>query len=563
MIRKFVHFLGRFTRDKHSDIAVITAILMFPLMFYCAGAPIDLARQIQLRSALQNIADGAALAASADLGDGGTASQACTIASAFVKASATGLTIGYASLTSPNSGLNPSYTGTNFATTSALNASTGCQTIAPNAISLALVESTAPNRVTVTISANLPATFLSTVRKNLPVSVASTAIGPANFITVCMQPQASPSADFNSLYYYGITQAGALYDVGANGAAPVVFTEGGGNDPSLQAGLPQKLDDDTGAGPTYPITPATPQCKSGYFKVFVHLPLGARIGFEMTSEKGGVYPCLYASSYNATGNAHGQTGAFPGAAGVGGQCMSSGTIPTPGSGAAPAVTNFFTDAYGDPVFTTVRFYSTDYPATLNSSTTSTVPPGGTAGNFGSTSQANVANTTYVPPVISGTTMNSLPQTNAHQMFFNSRAQIAQLTGPPQNYSIATPSTDLVCLVNNGLLLTPSSITQVNNLGGPNNYTNVSNIGNAQQQNLAIVNPAQGDVMQCANTTDGSPDNIDPTCQELNGATIQAFWNDMGSPGYDNVGYGDMPYSFGCATGSGVATLDYQNPALIQ
>jgi Flp pilus assembly protein TadG len=562
---RLARFLNRFTQDKHSAIAIITAIIIFPLIFYCAGTPIDLARQVQLRSALQNIADGAALAASADIGAGGTASQACTIASSYVKASALGLTIGYSSLTSPNAGLDPSYSGSNFATTkNMLNGSTGCQTGAPNITTLAALETTAPNQITVTIAANLPATFMAVMRKNLPVSVTSTAIGPGNFITVCMQPQSSSSADFNSLFYYGITQSGALFDVGATGTAPVAFTEGGGNDPSLQSGLPQKLDDDTGAGPTFPITPGTPQCKSGYFKAFVHLPLGARIGFEMTSEKGGLYPCLYASNYNAAGLAAGNAaGAFPPAFKSSGQCMTSGTIPAPGSGSAPAITNFFTDAYGDPVFTTVRYYSTDYPATLNSSTTSTVPAGGTAGNFGPTNQASVVNTTYVAPVISGTTVNTIPQTNAHEMFFNSIAQIAQLDGPPQNYAIATPTADLVCLVNNGLLLTPSSITQYSNLGAGINFTNVNNIGNAQEQNLAIVNPAQGNVMQCANTTDGSPDNIDPTCQELNGATIQAFWNDMGSPGYDNVGYGDMPYSFGCATGSGVATLDYQNPALIQ
>ena len=53
--------LKKFAGDRRATIALITAIFIFPLMFLGVGVPIDLARAIQYRASLQNIADGAAL----------------------------------------------------------------------------------------------------------------------------------------------------------------------------------------------------------------------------------------------------------------------------------------------------------------------------------------------------------------------------------------------------------------------------------------------------------------------------------------------------------------------
>jgi Flp pilus assembly protein TadG len=544
-----------FLRDRGGNVALITAIVIFPLLFYCVGIPIDLARQVQLRSTLQNIADDAALAGSSVIGDGGTAAQACTAANAYVKAAAAQLSVPYSALTSPHA-------APNFATTANLfGATLGCSANAPNTTSLAQLENTSPTQVSVAISATLPTIFLAAVKPSLPVSVSAATVGPGNFVTVCLKPQSTTSADYNALYYYGYdpnTSPATLFNVGANGTPPTAFTEGSANDPSVLAGAPEFLEDDLGNGPTYNITPATPQCTSGFYKVFVHLPLASRIGVEMASEKGGTYPCFYATVYNAN------AGVLQGQEWQGGTsnaCMASGNRPTPGTGGAKALTNFSTDAYGTTVFTTNRYYSTDYATTLNTSTTATVYSGfglvGSAGNFSASNQSLVADTLYKPAY----PHFAIAQTNANEMFFNSRAQFAQLDAT-QGYNLTVGSTDLVCMVNNGAPVAPNSTTPYNSLGTAVDFTNIS-IGAAQQENLVVQNSLQGNAAQCANTIEGNPYQIDPTCAELNGATLTAFWNDMGSPGYDNVNYGDMPYSFACSAGSGIATLDYIRPALSQ
>jgi Flp pilus assembly protein TadG len=67
-----MRFLQKYRHDRRGTIALMTAMLMFPLIFFAVGVPIDLARQVQLRSALQNIADDAATAGAKELADGAT-----------------------------------------------------------------------------------------------------------------------------------------------------------------------------------------------------------------------------------------------------------------------------------------------------------------------------------------------------------------------------------------------------------------------------------------------------------------------------------------------------------
>jgi Flp pilus assembly protein TadG len=592
-MKSFLRPFGKFAKDTRGTIAVITAIVIFPLLFYCVGVPIDLARQVQLRSALQNIADGAALAGSAVLGEGGTASQACTIANNFVKASSsTGLSVSYSALTP---------TG-NFASTSSFiaqgqaSATIGCGTNAPNTTSLANLEATTPNQVVVSISTVLPTVFMSFVKKTLPVSVTATAVGPSNTITICVLPKVSGSIDYDALWFYGyVPGTGVKETVGVNGTAPMTFTEpvngasATGVDPSLD---PQKLEfllDDNGNQPTGALTGlASSPCPKNYAAVAIHLPVGTRLGFEMTAERGGIDPCPYIQGENYRGYAAGipnlvatSTATFA--------CIQNDkeTYGYPASEGARAYDTFFTDAYGASVFTTMRFYSTDYPVSLNASTTSTISSGDTTGtgptqnplggdsrgDYGVINQTLVANTNY-PGTDAGEfgsyeayvgapgySPNS-PQIPPHILIFNSRVAIAQ--GLNANYGVATETNDLVCEVNNGQAVPPSQYTetQVNNANTGLDFSNIT-ITAGQQQNLTVVNSSKGNVLQCANTTDGDPYNIDPTCKQLNGATLTAFWNDMGSPTFDNVNYGDLPYSIQCIAQSGIPTLDYQNTALDQ
>jgi len=554
IMKKLHHILWSLKRDRRGAVAIITAILFIPVILYCAGMPIDLARSVQLRSSLQNIADNAALAAAADLRNGATGQQACNLADAFVKASSTGLSVSYSSLGSPYAGSNAGYSGTNFTSTGSYSTtSLGCPSAAPHTDSLADVESTAPYKVTVAISTTLPTTFMSFARSTIPVAVSATSLGGANFITMCVAANPAASGDFNQLYYYAFDSLASvgsqLYNVGADGTTPATFSE------STGAASVQFLGDDNGGQATYAITPVSP-CASNQVKVYVHLPIATSIGFELSSIKGGLYPCLYAK----------------------GTCSYSNDI---GAGTSvhydtnnPAPANFYTDAYGTTVFSKIRFYSTDYPATLNTSTTGTASPGGTIGQYTPSNQYTVA--------ISAASPAQQYKPNANQMYFNSVAGFLQAnqngqTPPFIGQAAATATTDLACLVSSGNLITDEPLTPYYNSPQGSAYyytdasfTNSTEKNNVQQENLAFANSAYPytngsttyELFQCPTTSSSSPYNITPTCAQLNGATLYGGWNDMGGTS-DNVAYGDMPFTFSCNTGSGVPTLDYTRAVISQ
>ncbi len=147
--------------------------------------------------------------------------------------------------------------------------------------------------------------------------------------------------------------------------------------------------------------------------------------------------------------------------------------------------------YGSTVGTTNVFYSSDYPASKN---TMNATNGFSVGN-----QTAMVNT-------------------GHVIFENAAT---------------------ACFVYNGVPVPLASF---------NTGTSRGTITSAQQQNV-VVNGV------CANITHGSPNNINPTCLELNGQTMNITWNDMGgTASYPDTSmytgtWADMRYTFSCAGNS--------------
>jgi hypothetical protein len=162
--------------------------------------------------------------------------------------------------------------------------------------------------------------------------------------------------------------------------------------------------------------------------------------------------------------------------------------------------NGTTNAYGSVTGNIQTFYSSDYPASQNT----TNPANGYTAD---------AQTTAV---------------NNHHVFFD---------------NVAT-----ACYVNNNQTVTLTNTTPNRNAAN----TIYGTITTAQQENV-LVNGV------CANVTPTSPYNINPTCLELNGQTLNINWNDMGnllSVGDNDQyvsGYDDMSYSFSCS-GSGYSRV---------
>ena len=183
--------------------------------------------------------------------------------------------------------------------------------------------------------------------------------------------------------------------------------------------------------------------------VAYELGLGERIGFELDNVTGGRNNTFYLNSNNPTA----------------------------------------ANAYGSTTGTLNVFYSSDYPATLNTTNS-------TNGYSATNQQAMV---------------------NAGNVYFD--------------------NTTTACYVYQGAAV-PLASFNTTTLHGTLN-------GPAQQQNV-LVNGG------CANLTPGSPNNIAPTCLELNGQTIQIAWNDMGDTLVDGDSdrytgaYADMTYSFSCS-----------------
>jgi len=596
----FQRLLRKFRTDRRGAIAIITAIIMVPILFYCVGVPIDLARAIQLRSSLQNISDTASLAGSAELAQGGTAYQACTLANQFVKAQAGQLSVPYSALTpagafATTNGETDTLTtistnGTVTQSTSSSPASTGCVTTEPvvttnsttsGSTTTTTASFTSPYQVVVGISTQIPTTFMAFAKSNVPVSVAATASGPTGFVKICMQNGGSISGDLSSLYYYYIDPSGNL------------DTDPAGDSLNKSSPLPglaaNKLTDNVQNPNSYNkvvVPPTNPLggepadfvstgCNAAAtsagilsYLVVVHLPPGWRLGYYYQNITGGKDVCYYAE-----GQPYSTAGAK-----VAGQnanstyqwsfndndvsCLGNGaTVATSTAPAASGsgitwngsnnLTSFYKTAYGGTPLTINRFYTTDYPASLNSSTYSSTPvSSGVVGDFSASGQSAA-----IDKVLS-----TNPQQN--YVYFNSNANFSQNQIPTQtsgdNVSGQT-SGDLVCLVNANTHAQDTTVSTSYISSG--NYTIATNASNDQQQNVVLQNSSQSTLYKCPTNVTGDPYNLNPSCSDLNGSTLTGGFNDMGGYPADSVGYQDLTFSISCTSGTGIPELDYDNVAL--
>lgn len=516
----------KFLRERLGGVAMITAIVMFPLLFFAVGTPIDLARQMQFRSALQNIADGAATAGAKVLADGATGAQACTMAQNFAAASLTGSVV--------------SLSSTNVTVTEAAYPSVAGDTVTNCGTQNTGVIGTTPNEMTVVITAKLPATFMSIIKPTLPVSVSSTAVGPSSFVYACITPSPSTAGDYDAAYFYLVAPNGTSNDV-----TGTPITRNAAINP-----LDKMIDNQEGVGDSAIIGgkgsnaineqcgPGSAQTPPATWEVPIQVGLGNRVGFMMADETGKINSGDYSNSGK--------------------------------------------NAYGTPLLGTQYFYSTDYPATLNTTNgTVSLTIGGTShsnvNGYSAAIQTLLINTSCTKnptdcPYYKKTS-NSRTTNYGDYVYFTSEAQEGIYAG--------SSNVDLVCLVSNGAPVTPSTTTRYNDLNPQNGLTTsteylvhaggsteaytivgITTTTQMQQQNLVLSNSKDGSaIYQCANTVIGSDYNVDPTCTELGSNVLAYSWNDMGGDQTDQDGYGDLPFTFSCSSAATDATP--RNVTLIQ
>jgi Flp pilus assembly protein TadG len=535
----------RFRRARRGTVAIITAIVIFPLLFLAIGVPIDLARVVQLRSAMQNYDDAAAIAGQADIANGATAGQACTLV----------YTMGAALIFAPGSGL--SSFGAGASTAPGVTCSNTPQ----------VTTATAPNSVTVTGTAALPMTFTSFLKSSISVSTSATAMGPQGFITICVTPAASGSSDINQAYYYFrnpdgtyVNQDGTSINTadypGLN-TGPASSIPGNGSGVELSAFLVDNA---------YPVAhgPAAPNgyCDAAHTQIAVTIKngLGQRLGFEFVNITGGQYPCYYGAHTTAmTCLTNGKNYAYDPAA----------TSFSLTGGNANGFQNYYL-AYGTPLsfssngygsFIGVEniFYSTDYPSSYATNNQNRSIVSGLS--LISSPVAN--NSCYeVTPALGALSLTFNGYSPASQGCLLSQAPanaVAKSYGAAPNGTVSfgfnQPQTGtLVCLAQdgstrlNGTAYSPATTSS----GGYTYVTGTSATSNVQQQNMILANssttaPSLGsNVYQCPVNTIGNPYYPDPTCAELKGATLSVGWNDMGGFESDNgTSPSDLSYQYSC------------------
>ena len=178
--------------DRRGVAAVLFALMLPPLLM-ATGAAVDFARVGMLKTSLQSVTDGAALAGASSLYMNNAATQAQQAAQDY-----------YTKGTVPIS---------KYA-----------------AVGTATVTLPSPIEVTVTASATLPNTFMRLVGVNEVVSVTSSAEGPAYEVQVTKPSGFSSNAyDSNSIFFYKTDSTGAPPT--SSSAYTLLFT----NDPSVDS----------------------------------------------------------------------------------------------------------------------------------------------------------------------------------------------------------------------------------------------------------------------------------------------------------------------------------------
>jgi len=550
----------RIWRNRRAGIALIAAITS-PLLILAAGVPVDLARAFQYRAALQTAADNAALAGADVLGVGATPAQACNLALAYVHV--------------------PIYNGElpSSATPSVtLAAPSGASYICNGAASLSNPQTSttvAPDEVGVTIAGAQPTTFLSMFEAAMNVSASAAAIGPQGFLTICVDPKPNPSGDLSQAYYYLRNSNGTL----ANEDGTTVNPSSSDTLPGASGGvsLTAFLGDDSW------VDEHPPLATNGYCNaptdtetaVLVKSGLAQRLGFAYYVVTAGQLPCYPDPTFNYNGaNAfydfeclYGDVNypydPYAEATNIGGFFDYYQTNAVSGD-------HFLPNAYGSPIGWVNAFFSTDYPASLNTnnyhvnSLGTVVSPLGSDSCFttyqssSSSTVVSVANgyTAASQSCLINESASTLDKAQTKIFGFNiypynyyAKGNVAYWENwyPLQGYGGSTATgTDMVCLVANGASYTPALTTY--NSGASSQYSTAA-VGTgvaAQQENFLIANSSvAANVYHCPVDTVGSPYFPDPTCAELDGATLQIGWNDMGGILYDNGNYVDLVYSYSC------------------
>ncbi len=560
--------------DRRATIAMITAIAL-PVLLLAAGVPVDLARAFQYRAALQNLADGAALAGSEDLSIGATPAQACALTLAYMN-----VPIENGEL--PSSAVPSAALASPSGTTLACNGAAGLSTPRTST-------TTAPNMVDATISGSQPTTFLSVYEPSMAVTVSSTAIGPQGFITICVDPSPNPSGDLSQAYYYLRNSNGTL----VNEDGSTVNPSSSDTLPGASGGvsLSAFLGDDSW------VNEHPPQATDGYCNpptdtkvaVLVKTGLAQRLGFAYYVVTAGQLPCYPDPTFNynganafydfecLTGDVNYAYDPYNEATNIGGFFNYYQTYAVSGD-------HFLPNAYGSPIGWVNAFYSTDYPASLNTNNYYVNGSGAVVSPVGSDScftKYQSASSNTVVSVSNGyaaasqsclinESASTLDKAMTKQFGFNiypynyyAKGNVSYWENwyPLQGYGGSTATgTDMVCLVANGAAYTPTLTTY--NSGTSNQYSTAA-VGTgvaAQQENFLIANSSVApNVYHCPVNTVGSPYYPDPTCAELNGATLQIGWNDMGGILYDNGNYVDLVYSYSCEPPAAGSII---NPAVI-
>jgi Flp pilus assembly protein TadG len=548
----------RFSADSRATIALITSVTL-PVLVLAVGVPIDLARAIQYRAALQNIADEAALAGSEALGVGANPAQACDIALAYVNVPITNGELPSsatpsATLTSPG--------GDTYICNGASGLSTPETTVA-----------TAPNEVGVTITGSQPTTFLSMYEPSIKAKVSAGVIGPPGFITICVDPQPNPSGDLSQVYYYLHNSNGTL----ANEDGSSVNSSSSDTLPGATGGVSLSAflgDDDY-------LHENPPPANNGYcdpptdseVAVLVKSGLAQRLGFAYYNVNNAQTPCIADPNFHPTGDWWTADNCLKGdqnyaydpynaATNIGGFFDYYQNNALSGY-------YFLPNAYGSPIGWVTAYYSTDYPASLNSNNYhendagTVVSPTGSDACF-TTYQSSSSST--VKSVANGYTAASqsciinepvttldkaLTKTFGFDIYpaYGAQTNVAFWVNwyQLQAYGGSTSTgTDLVCLVANGASYTPAITTYDSGTSKQYSTAKVGSGVAVQQENFLIANSSVApNVYHCPVDTLGSPFYPDPTCAELDGATLQIGWNDMGGILYDNGNYVDLVYSYSC------------------
>jgi len=572
-----LRFLRRnFARDRRASIALITAITC-PLLFLAVGVPIDLARAIQYRAALQNVADGAALAGTEVLGLGATPAQACNLTLAYVNVP---ITNGELPSTATPSATLSSPSGTSYSCNGSSSLSTPQTTT-----------STAPNTVAVSISGSQPTTFLSIYEPAMAVSASSQAIGPQGFITICIKPAPNYSGDLSQAYYYLRNSNGTL----VNEDGTTVNPSSSGTMPGDTGGveLSAFLGDDKWPA-EYPPPATNGYCDAptdSIVAVQVKLGLAQRLGIAYYVVYDGQAPCTAVfPKMTLTGNltdfscltGDKNYGYYP--YNYATNIQGFFTYYQDNVATNPSTHkkyNFLPNGYGTPLGGVSAFFSTDYPASLNTNNYKLSSGGGVLSPEGGDTcftTYNPSTSSTVGSVVNGYSASSQTCLINESAFTTNKALTAENGGTtirPYDYngnknsvvfwsSVSDPNqlgsiggtsntgTDLVCLVSNGASVAPASLTN------DGNYS-VATVGanaNVQQENLVVANSSvAANVYRCPVDTVGSPFYPDPTCAELNGATLQMAWNDMGGSLNDNGNYVDLHYSYSCQPAAAQSIID--------